>query len=611
MEPLAGKVSPDAEKLSVVVITFNEEANIGRCLASVQDLADEIVVVDSLSTDRTAEIAAGMGARVIRQAFLGHVAQKNLALDQASFDLVLSLDADEVLDDKARASVVAVKRNRQADGYTFNRLTSYCGHWVRYCGWYPDRKLRLWDRRKGRWGGRNPHDKVLLVRDARIELLDGQIRHYSFYSIDQHVRQIQSFTTIGAREAFEAGERYALIKMLVKPPFKFFRDYVLKGGFLDGWYGLVICVNGAWSRFLKYAKLRVLQCQPEGMRVLHLDAGQEWRGGQKQVYYLHTRLLDLGLDSHVAVHARGELYRALKADGIAHVHAWSGVSRKRMSRRELRRILREVKPSVVHFHDRLSLAFAGEGCMRKVATRRVSYPVSGWARWWLYRRMNVLVGVSATITRYWKRYLDEVETIPSAIDTDYFARSQTPGVLDRGPGLQILFVGAFSAQKGLFVLLDALEILEMEGLPFRAHLVGTGELFGQVEARIRAAGMDDAVRLYGPVRDIAPCYRAADVLVVPSVDGEGSSGTIKEGQASGIVVVASDIAPNRELVTDGRDGFLFRVQDGEDLARVLREVAAGKSPDAGKVAERVKGYSIATMVERYVNVYRRLVGGGG
>lgn len=611
MEPLAGKASPDAEKLSVVVITFNEEANIARCLASVQDLADEIVVVDSLSTDRTAEIAAGMGARVIRQAFLGHVAQKNLALDQASFDLVLSLDADEALDDRARASVEAVKRNRQSDGYVLNRLTSYCGHWVRYCGWYPDRKLRLWDRRQGRWGGRNPHDKVVLSKDARIGKLDGQIRHFSFYSIDQHVRQIQSFTTIGAREAFEAGERYALIKMLVKPPFKFFRDYVLKGGFLDGWYGLVICVNGAWSRFLKYAKLRVLQCQPEGMRVLHLDAGQEWRGGQKQVYYLHTRLLDMGLDSHVAVHAQGELYRALQADGIAHVHAWSGVSRKRMSRRELRRILSEVRPSVVHFHDRLSLAFAGEGCMRKVATRRVSYPVSGWARWWLYRRMDVLVGVSATITRYWKKYLDEVETIPSAIDTDYFTRSQTAGVLERGQGLQILFVGAFSPQKGLFVLLDALEILEMEGMPFRAHLVGTGELVGQVQARIRAAGMENVVRLYGPVRDIAPCYRAADVVVVPSVDGEGSSGTIKEGQASGIVVVASDIAPNRELVTDGRDGFLFHGQDGEDLARVLREVAAGKRPDPGMVAERVKGYSIATMVERYVDVYRRLVGGGG
>ena len=153
--------------ISVVIITFNEEKNIGRCLESVKNIADEIVVLDSFSTDKTEEICLQHGASFFQHPFDGHIEQKNRAITYATYPHILSLDADEVLSPELEQSIKAVKENWQADGYYFNRLTNYCGKWIRHCGWYPDRKLRLWDSRKGKWGGVNPHDKYMLEPNAK------------------------------------------------------------------------------------------------------------------------------------------------------------------------------------------------------------------------------------------------------------------------------------------------------------------------------------------------------------------------------------------------------------------------------------------------------------
>ena len=145
-------------KLSVVIITFNEEKNIERCLTSVKDIADEIVVLDSFSKDKTAEICINHGVKFFQHTFDGHIQQKNRAITYANFPHILSLDADETLSSELAESIKKVKQNFSKDGYYINRLTNYCGHWVKHCGWYPDAKLRLWDSRKGQWTGTNPHD---------------------------------------------------------------------------------------------------------------------------------------------------------------------------------------------------------------------------------------------------------------------------------------------------------------------------------------------------------------------------------------------------------------------------------------------------------------------
>ena len=149
--------------VSVVIITFNEEHNIARCLDSVKGIADEIVIVDSFSKDKTKEICLSYGAKFIENKFEGHIQQKNFAITQAKYPHILSLDADEALDEKLRNSISEVKKNFVHDGYYMNRLTNYCGKWVHHSGWYPDTKLRLWDSRKGQWAGVNPHDKYELT----------------------------------------------------------------------------------------------------------------------------------------------------------------------------------------------------------------------------------------------------------------------------------------------------------------------------------------------------------------------------------------------------------------------------------------------------------------
>ncbi len=244
--------------LSVVIITRNEERNLARCLASVQGVADDIVVLDSFSTDRTEEIARSHGARFVQHAFDGHIEQKNRAITHALHPFVLSLDADEALDDRLRQAVIAAKSG-DADGYTMNRLTNYCGTWVRHGGWYPDVKLRLWDSRRGRWTGSNPHDRYELDKGCRVEHLKGDLLHYSYYSISDHLRQVDYFTGIMARDLRARGRKASWVKLLLSPFAKFVGDYVFRLGLLDGWHGFVIAIISAHATFLKYVRLKALE----------------------------------------------------------------------------------------------------------------------------------------------------------------------------------------------------------------------------------------------------------------------------------------------------------------------------------------------------------------
>ena len=245
--------------ISVAVITFNEESCIRRTLESVDAFADQILVVDSHSQDNTVAISRQMGADVIERDFAGYIEQKNFALDQCRYDYVFSIDGDEVVSPQLSQSILAAKTYWSGAGYTMNRCTHYVDRWIRHCGWYPDRKLRLVDRRLARWQGDNPHDILVLEGDARPIQLKGDLLHYSYRSVSDHIRQTNRFTTISARAYFQKGARSHLLKIITRPILKFLRDYFWKRGFMDGYYGLVICSINALSSFLKYVKIYELQ----------------------------------------------------------------------------------------------------------------------------------------------------------------------------------------------------------------------------------------------------------------------------------------------------------------------------------------------------------------
>lgn len=245
---------------SVVIITYNEEKNIGRCLESVKDVADEIIVVDSMSTDGTKAICASYSVTFIEQPFLGYIEQKNFAMNSASNNYVLSLDADECLSDELKKSILTEKQNGFTfDCYRMNRLSSFCGQWIKHGTWYPDRKIRLINRQKGKWGGVNPHDKIVMIEDTSLKQLRGDMLHYTYETIDQIMAQTNKFTTIQSKAMFEQGKRSNVIKLVVSPLTAFISSYIIKRGFLDGYNGFIIARFASHATLAKYAKLLHLQ----------------------------------------------------------------------------------------------------------------------------------------------------------------------------------------------------------------------------------------------------------------------------------------------------------------------------------------------------------------
>ena len=246
--------------LSVVIITFNEERNIARCINSVKDIADEIVVVDSYSTDNTKNICKSFGVRFYEHVFEGHKEQKNWAIQLAANPFVLSLDADECLSRELLESIQELKvKGFEKPGYYMNRLTNYCGQWVRHSGWYPDRKLRLWDRSMGSWKGLNPHDEFIMNQSAgKPGFIVGDILHYSYYTKEDHYKQLRYFSDLSAKSYFDAGKKTRFWNLILNPIACFISHYIIHLGFLDGVSGWQIAKLSAYATYLKYQKLKHL-----------------------------------------------------------------------------------------------------------------------------------------------------------------------------------------------------------------------------------------------------------------------------------------------------------------------------------------------------------------
>ena len=238
--------------ISATIITRNEAAHIARALRSLAG-ADEIVVVDAESTDDTRQIAAEMGARVIIRPWDGFASQKNYAAEQARHDWVLSLDADEELNADAQAALAEWKRSDpRAAGYRFARRAFYLGRWILHSGWYPDFKLRLFDRQRGRWEGEFVHESVAV--SGRVETLSGEILHYTCDSLREHGERIEFYTDLAAQEMFAHGERVSLLRRGLAPPWVFFSTYFLRLGVLDGPQGFLIAWMAARYVRRKYQK---------------------------------------------------------------------------------------------------------------------------------------------------------------------------------------------------------------------------------------------------------------------------------------------------------------------------------------------------------------------
>lgn len=242
-------------KLSAVIITYNEEEHLEKCLKSLTQVADEIIVVDSFSTDRTPEICKTFNVNYIQHAFEGYIEQKNYAVSLAKYNYILSLDGDEALSEPLINSILKVKSNWVFDGYYCNRLNNYCGQWIKHSDWYPDKKLRLFKKESGEWKGINPHDSYKLKKGMKAGKLKGDLLHWIYRDYAEHNQKIERFSTIASQAYFALGKKSSIWKILYRPTWAFFKAYFLRLGFLDGLNGWIISVQTYNVTFLKYVKL--------------------------------------------------------------------------------------------------------------------------------------------------------------------------------------------------------------------------------------------------------------------------------------------------------------------------------------------------------------------
>ena len=241
-------------KISATIITYNEERNIARAMESLR-CCDEIVVVDSHSSDRTVEIAEKLGARVIENPWPGYAAQKNFAAAQAAYDWILSLDADEALSEMLEAEIWQLKKSGpKFDSYTMPRMAQYLGKWILHSGWYPDRKVRLFDRRKSKWVGEFVHESVVVEGSAGE--LEANLLHFTCQSLSEHLKTMDRYTTLAAEQLVSVGKKIGWVQLFADPMWTFLSTYFLKLGFLDGVEGLAIAWMGALYQFVKFAKAR-------------------------------------------------------------------------------------------------------------------------------------------------------------------------------------------------------------------------------------------------------------------------------------------------------------------------------------------------------------------
>jgi len=247
--------------VTVTIITLNESRHIAAAIDSAA-WADEILVVDSGSTDDTASIAAGKGVRVMSRTWPGYVDQKNYAASVAANDWIFSLDADERVTPSLAAEVrTIVDGNSTERAFRVPRVTFHLGRWVRTTDFYPDYQTRLYDRRAARWQGKYVHESV--VADGPVGQLKNELQHYSYRDLSDHLDRINQYSTLAARQMHESGRRATPIDLLLHPPAAFLRNYLVRGGFADGMAGLTISLVNAYSVLLKFAKLWELQHTPD------------------------------------------------------------------------------------------------------------------------------------------------------------------------------------------------------------------------------------------------------------------------------------------------------------------------------------------------------------
>jgi glycosyltransferase involved in cell wall biosynthesis len=613
-------------KLSVVIITLNEENIIAQCISAANKVADEVLVVDSYSTDRTKEICLEKGAKFVEHPFQGHIQQKNYAASQAKYEHVLSLDADEIISEELSDGILAVKQNWAKDAYYLLRRSYYCGKFVNYGDWYPDRKIRLFKKSAGEWAGINPHDTYQLFDKKTLGRLKGDLEHYTFNTVWAHIEQANKFSSIGARELVAQKAKVNIFTLMLHPAWRVFRSYVLRLGFLDGLRGYSIALIIGMETFLKYLKViwPVDKAPFNDSRILQISSIKSWRGGEQQVAYLATELRKLGKESLMVVAKNSKLEQFCKQNHFKYYTISFGNGFNLYSAWKLRQICSRNQIDLVHMQCSPSHTLGVFSNLlgnraELVLSRRVDFPIRQNKFSILkynYSGIKRIICVSHKIQKVISPdiiHKEKIITVHSGIDLTKFNGSpantlrQQFNVKDNH--LLIGNVASMANHKDYFTFIDTAEILLANGFIGTFLIIGDdGGEEKAIREYIKEKQLEASILITGFRTDIPEILPELDIFLFTSKE-EGLGTSILDAMASGVPIVATRAGGVPEMVENGVNGFLCDIQHPEQLAKsmlLLSEDETLRTKFIDNAHETVKHFSkektALKTLEQYVEV---------
>lgn len=599
-------------KLSAVVVTYNKEEHIGRCLESVSGVADEIVVVDSYSSDRTEEICRSHGAVLIRHAFRGQREQKNWAINQATFPFVLSLEADEYLSPSLIESISEIKKEWRYDGYYFNRLTNYLGKWIYHTSWYPARQLRLWDTRKGSWEGPNPECCVELARGATKKFLQGDLLYFSYNNIAEHVSRVDTDSTVAAGSYFQQGRRSNQVIIICSSLWQFLKNYILKLGFLDGYHGILISVNSTHTTYLKYTKLRqhILEFrQSQKQTICFFNSNPAWGGGEKWYYDYSGSLFQKGHPIIVYTNRTGELKGKIEKTGIPsysirinNLSFLNPVKILRIARTLKQEHVRLIIVNLLADVKVAGLAAKIAGVQKVIYNRGNTIPIrNSRINGILFQKVvdEILANSYETkeaILKNNPKLIDplKIKVICNGLDFRQFESRTSKPCYQRKEGEIIIGnAGRLEKQKAQEYLVDLAVELAKAKQNFRILIAGDGRLENQLREYSRSCGVEDRIVFLGFIEDMKAFMDSIDIFVLSS-RWESYGYVMIEAMANAKPVVAFNVSSNPEIIEEGRNGFLIPPFDIGLFSDRVMELIANR-----ELREKFGASAKASVYERF------------
>lgn len=566
-------------KISALIIACNAEKHIERCIKSVKEVVDEVVVVDSYSTDRTEEICRSHDVVFVQHVFRGQIEQRNFANAQVTFPYILSLDANECLSEALTESIKKVKKDWSHDAYYFKRLTNYCGRWIRNTSWYRSSRLRLWDSRLGKWEGLNPLPVFSQKSGASKKFLKGDILHHSFDNLTEHIKQIDTYSTISAQSYFQGGKKSRLKDITVRPLWSFAEDFFLKLGFLDGYYGFLISINSAHALFVSYVKLRILQKEhreSQKQTMCFFNSTPAWGGGEKWHFEFSSSLSQKEHPVIVFTNTRGELRRRVIESGIPafaiRIHKLSFLNPVKIFR--IARILKREGVRLIIMNLSSDMKVAGMAA-KLAGVKRI-----------IYRRGSAIPIRNSFVNRFlFRKVLDEV--LANSHETKRTILVNNPGLIDPAK-IRVIYngmrfdqfesdenvpcyesmegeviignAGRLVRQKAQEYLVDLAVELKKRKKNVKILIAGDGRLETQLKEYARSSGVEDRIVFLGFVDNMKSFLDSIDIFVLTSL-WEGFGYVIVEAMANSKPVLAFEVSSNPEIIEDGKNGYLIPPYD--------------------------------------------------